>query len=265
MTLERGVLFREPTPALHSNPPTLDGCPMFAPAYVGRQRRGEAPSTVCLFLPPSPGLTKERVGTRHSSRFESAANRTQPSPLSSRLPRPAVGPEESWVTKNISDPATTFIEPEPFPLSSRAYPDFLLHRSHRRPLMWFSLKRTTCSRPKPQLSTGNPGEPRDLQFRGPLVETRNTMLKQNCHLEQATRGCELEDQMTGFLYRQQRMGWATSRSFFARCGIPRHSTRNSVGCHLDRSVAQWRDLRSPFISHADSLPPAALAFFRKVS
>jgi len=30
-------------------------------------------------------------------------------------------------------------------LSSRAYPDFLLHRSHKRPLMWFSLKRTTCS------------------------------------------------------------------------------------------------------------------------
>src|ERR1700733_8068127 len=58
-------------------------------------------------------------------------------------------------------------------LSSRAYPDFLPHRSYRRPLMWFSLKRTTCSRPKPQLSTGNPGKPRDLQFRGPFVETRN--------------------------------------------------------------------------------------------
>src|SRR3984885_9985422 len=48
-------------------------------------------------------------------------------------------------------------------LSSRAYPDFLLHRLHRRPLMWFSLKRTTCSRPEPQLSTGNLGKPRDLR------------------------------------------------------------------------------------------------------
>jgi hypothetical protein len=45
------------------------------------------------------------------------------------------------------------------------------------PRMWFSLKRTTCSRPKPQLSTGNQGKPtspgvpwRDLQFRGPFVE-----------------------------------------------------------------------------------------------
>jgi hypothetical protein len=43
-------------------------------------------------------------------------------------------------------------------LSSRAYPDFLLHRPHRRPRMWFSSKRTTRSRPKPQFSTGNPGE-----------------------------------------------------------------------------------------------------------
>ncbi len=25
-------------------------------------------------------------------------------------------------------------------------------------------------------------EGRDLRFRGPLLETRNTMLKQNCHL-----------------------------------------------------------------------------------
>jgi hypothetical protein len=37
------------------------------------------------------------------------------------------------------------------------------------PLMWFSLKRTTCSRPKPQLLTGNLGKPRDLQFYGPLL------------------------------------------------------------------------------------------------
>src|ERR1700733_3957606 len=62
------------------------------------------------------------------------------------------------------------MEPPAPPLSSRAYPDFLLHRSHWRPLMWFSLKRTTRSRPKPQLSTGNPGKPRDLRFYGPFLE-----------------------------------------------------------------------------------------------
>src|SRR5450631_4877651 len=45
-------------------------------------------------------------------------------------------------------------------------------------------------------------KPRDLQFRGPLLETPNSMLKQNCH--------------------------------------------------LDRSAAQWRDLRFSFSSHADS-------------
>src|ERR1700733_10122651 len=45
-------------------------------------------------------------------------------------------------------------------LSSRAYPDFLLHRSHRRPLMWFSLKRTTAvdrSRNSQQEIQGNRG------------------------------------------------------------------------------------------------------------
>jgi hypothetical protein len=36
--------------------------------------------------------------------------------------------------------------------------------------MWFSVKRTTCSSRKPQLSTGNPRQPRDLQFSGPFVE-----------------------------------------------------------------------------------------------
>jgi hypothetical protein len=44
-------------------------------------------------------------------------------------------------------------------LSSRAYPDFLLHCSRRRPRMWFSLKRTTRSGLKPQFSTGNPEKP----------------------------------------------------------------------------------------------------------
>jgi hypothetical protein len=28
-------------------------------------------------------------------------------------------------------------------------------------------------------------KPRDLRFRGPLVETRNTILKQNCHLDRS--------------------------------------------------------------------------------
>jgi hypothetical protein len=52
-------------------------------------------------------------------------------------------------------------------LSSRAYADFLLHSSYQLLLMWFSLKRTTRIRPEPPLLTGNPGKPRDLQFRGP--------------------------------------------------------------------------------------------------
>src|SRR5580700_2999112 len=49
--------------------PTPSGCPMFAPAYVGQQSRGEAPSKVCLFsLPttnvrvPHPSRSLRRVG-----------------------------------------------------------------------------------------------------------------------------------------------------------------------------------------------------------
>jgi hypothetical protein len=30
-----------------------------------------------------------------------------------------------------------------------------------------------------------PAKPRDLQFRGPVLETRNTTLKQNCHLDRS--------------------------------------------------------------------------------
>ncbi len=62
----------------------------------------------------------------------------------------------------------------PSALSLGAYPDFLLHCSHRRPRMWFSSKRTTRSRSKPQLSTGNPGRPRDLRFRGPENKREGT-------------------------------------------------------------------------------------------
>jgi hypothetical protein len=37
------------------------------------------------------------------------------------------------------------------------------------------------------LSTGV--KPRDLQFRGPFLEIRNTMLKQNCHLDRTRISC----------------------------------------------------------------------------
>ena len=59
----------------------------------------------------------------------------------------------------------------------RSVPGFPTSPLSPAPLMWFSLKRTTCSWPKPQVSTGNLGEPtcpgvpwRDLQFDGPFVE-----------------------------------------------------------------------------------------------
>jgi hypothetical protein len=45
--MKRGVVLPS------SPPPTLFGCPTFAPAYVGLPRRGEVPSKVCLFSSPS--------------------------------------------------------------------------------------------------------------------------------------------------------------------------------------------------------------------
>jgi hypothetical protein len=53
--------------------------------------------------------------------------------------RPTQGDENASVQQPLS------MEPLSFPLSSRANPDFLLHSSQQRPLMWFSLKRTTCT------------------------------------------------------------------------------------------------------------------------
>jgi hypothetical protein len=64
------------------------------------------------------------------------------------------------------------------------------------PLMWFSLKRTTCSWPKPQVSTGNLGEPRDLQFRGTFRGNAILHHKPNCHL--ACPGVPWDRSVSGF-------------------------------------------------------------------
>jgi hypothetical protein len=67
------------------------------------------------------------------------------------VPRRAVGPEKSWACgphremKNVSVQQPRSMKPLPFPLSSRA-------------------------------------KSRDLQFRGPFVETLKFVLKQKCHL-----------------------------------------------------------------------------------
>jgi hypothetical protein len=145
MTRERAVF------DLHSNLPPLDGCPMFAPAYMGRQRRGEAPSTVCLFLSPSPSssrLPRPAVGADDSPlRVGRSTDRlsvpsTEDRVLDAQLRRLSLGPEESWacglpkVMKNASVRHPLSIEPSPFP----CHPD----RSE--------------------------AERRDLRFRGPFVE-----------------------------------------------------------------------------------------------
>jgi hypothetical protein len=57
-------------PALHANPLPLDGCPMFAPAYMGQKSRGEAPSTVCLFICPRPSRAVKQCRIRQPLSME---------------------------------------------------------------------------------------------------------------------------------------------------------------------------------------------------
>jgi hypothetical protein len=89
---------------------------------------------LCHFSPDSP----QRVGC--SSGSQRGGQRFQKA-FSSRG-GVAGAPK---VIKNASVQQPPSMEPLPSPLSSRAYPDFLLHCSHQRPPMWFSLRRTTCT------------------------------------------------------------------------------------------------------------------------
>jgi hypothetical protein len=125
-----------------------------------------------LFVIPEPQTSSKPQPFPLSSR--AADSRLRVGRSNDRLPVPATDdrvPHISLVFREMWD--TTVLDGQLCRLSLGAYPDFLRSRSRRRPLMWFSLKRTTCSRPKPQLSTGNPGKPtcpgvpwRDLQSRG---------------------------------------------------------------------------------------------------
>jgi hypothetical protein len=56
----------------------------------------------------------------------------------------------------------------PSPLSSRAYPDFLFAALERAACAVFCKENRMEFATSPTL-TGNPGQPRDLQFRGPFL------------------------------------------------------------------------------------------------
>ncbi len=81
-----------------------------------------------------------------------------------------------------------FMEPLPFPLSSRVVVTFSDFRAK-------GLLIDVPTAPTTALALGigplllaalsflsSRAKPRDLQFRGPVLETRNTILKQKCHL-----------------------------------------------------------------------------------
>jgi len=51
----------------------------------------------------------------------------------------------------------------------------------------YETEKETADLSTPVENTSTKG-PRDLQFRGPFVETRNSILKQNCHLDRSVPG-----------------------------------------------------------------------------
>ena len=93
--------------------------------------------------------------------------------------RPTQGDEKCLgpATTLYGTVALSFVIPSvpgfPAALLSSATPDVVLFKeNHTQPTEAENLDRKS-------------GEPRDLQFRGPLLETRNTLLKQNCHLDRS--------------------------------------------------------------------------------
>src|SRR5271155_3227364 len=73
------------------------------------------------------------------------------------------------------------MEAPPSPLSSRAYPDFLLAALERAARAVFCKENRMEFATSPTL-TGNPGQPRDLQFRGAFLEMFLSL--QGVHLKQ---------------------------------------------------------------------------------
>jgi hypothetical protein len=62
------------------------------------------------------------------------------------------------------------MEALPYPLSSRANPDFLPRGTGHGSVCAFLLRKGACISRNPISSTGNPGKPRDLQFCRPVLE-----------------------------------------------------------------------------------------------
>ena len=99
-------------------------------------------------------------------------------------------PEESWTcgppkvikTPSIQQPLS--MEALSSPLSSRAYPDFLLAALQRAACAVFC-KENRMKIATPPTSTGNPGQPRDLQFGGPFLGCLSAKFPQNRHPERS--------------------------------------------------------------------------------
>src|ERR1700730_7654700 len=100
---------------------------------MGRKRRGEAPSKVCLYSAPAtervtadrPSVAATRDRVPHISlvfreMWDTTVLDAQLCRLSSRLPRRAVGPEESWagLFKEMKNPTVR----QPLPVTLLPFP-----------------------------------------------------------------------------------------------------------------------------------------------
>jgi len=120
--------------------------------------------------------------------------------------------------KNASVQQPHSMKPLPFPLSSRAYPDFLLHSSHRRHLCVVLPKENHM-----QLAEAATLDRKSGGAEGSAVPRtlRGNVFRQSCH-------CAFGPPKV-------------MKNAF--CPRPLSMEAPPSPCHLDRSAAQWRDLR----------------------
>jgi hypothetical protein len=158
----------------------------------------------------------------------------------------------------------------------RSVPGFPTSPLSPAPLMWFSLKRTTCSWPKPQVSTGNLGYPDFLPHRSHrctyvvLPKENHMQLAEATSLDRKSGGAEgsaVPRTLRGNVFRQseaERRDLRFRRPFvemfstertrischaaldMATCAAfvkeSRMKIANATGLNRKSGVAQWRDL-----------------------
>jgi hypothetical protein len=95
-------------------------------------------------------------------------------------------------------------------------------------------------------------KPRDLRFRGPLLETRNTILKQICHLDRTRISCHAAPDMAACaaFVKESSMKCANATKFHRKSGERSVVERSAVFFYFSRRFA----LMSPCKTAAGQRP-----------